>query len=84
MKLSVVVPVYNKIHTIGEILSRVFEMKRLKMVSNVKILMRKKLPSFQLRIYNLLAPLLKVERLFRPPSVPHFLPLQRDRNDEDD
>lgn len=34
---------------------------------NGKILMRKKLPSFQLRIYNLLVPLFKLEELFPLP-----------------
>ena len=32
MKFSIIVPVYNKIQTIGEILSRVLEVKRLKIV----------------------------------------------------
>jgi glycosyltransferase involved in cell wall biosynthesis len=36
-------------------------------VLNGKILMRKRLPSFQLRIYNLLVPLFKLEELFPLP-----------------
>jgi hypothetical protein len=58
MKLSVIIPGYNEIHSIGEILGWFL---------NGRIIRRKKLPSFQLRIYNLLVPIFKLEELFPLP-----------------
>jgi glycosyltransferase involved in cell wall biosynthesis len=73
MKLSVIIIIHNETLTIGEILSRVLEVDLPKIVIvvddfptdgtreflNSEFLKRKRLPSFQLKFYNLLIHLFK-------------------------
>ena len=49
---------------------------------NGKILMRKKLPSFQLRIYNLLVPVFKIEELFPLPFGTSLLAIAERHGDD--